>query len=156
MAGQEETPPQPAAAPAAAETAAVAPAAATAVAAPAVAAPAGAATAVAGQPPFSGQAPGVYLQNVFPTPEPGLLTGVPAFLGYASQGTPNAPQPLTLWPQFGTAFGAPPVIETQPGGPPVTGFLASAVRGFFENGGLLCYVVRLDDDADSPLTALQT
>ena len=156
MAGQEETPPQPAAAPAAAETAAVAPAAATAVAAPAVAAPAGAATAVAGQPPFSGQAPGVYLQNVFPTPEPGLLTGVPAFLGYASQGTPNAPQPLTLWPQFGTAFGAPPAIETQPGAPPVTGFLASAVRGFFENGGLLCYVVRLDDDADSLLTALRT
>ena len=145
MAGQQETSPQPAAAPAAAETAAAAPAAATAVAA----------TAVAGQPPSGGQAPGVYLQDVFPTPEPSLLTGVPAFLGYASQGAVNAPQPLTLWPQFGTEYGAPPVIEAQSGGPSVTGFLACAVRGFFENGGLLCYVVRLDDNADSPLTGLR-
>ena len=110
---------------------------------------------MAGQPPSGGQAPGVYLQGVFPTPEPSLLTGVPAFLGYASQGAVNAPQPLTLWPQFGTEYGAPPVIEAQSGGPSVTGFLACAVRGFFENGGLLCYVVRLDDNADSPLTGLR-
>src|SRR5438034_4220623 len=153
MTGQQEMPAQPAEAAPAEAAPAGAPAA---DAATGLAAPAGAATAVAGQPPFSGQAPGVYLQDVFPTPEPGLLTGVPAFLGYASQGTANAPQPLTLWPQFGTAFGAPPAIETQPGVPPVTGFLASAVRGFFENGGLLCYVVRLADEADSPLTALHT
>jgi phage tail sheath protein FI len=107
------------------------------------------------QPAIGGGAPGVYLQDVYPPPPPSLLTGVPAFLGYASQGTANAPQPLTLWPQFGTGFGAPPAIVTQPGAPPVTGFLACAVRGFFENGGLLCYVVRLDDDAGSALAALR-
>jgi hypothetical protein len=83
------------------------------------------------------QAPGVYPQDVFPPSAPGLLTGVPAFLGYAAQGLPGQPWPLTLWPQFQAQFGAP-----RPGG-----FLASAVRGFFENGGLLCYVVRLEDSA---------
>jgi phage tail sheath protein FI len=90
------------------------------------------------------QAPGVYPQDVFPPPAPTLLTGVPAFLGYASQGPVGQPQPLTLWPQFQTQFGAP-----RP-----DGFLAYAVRGFFENGGLLCYVVRLDDAA-TPLAGLR-
>jgi uncharacterized protein len=85
------------------------------------------------------QTPGVYPQDVFPPPAPGLLTGVPAFLGYADLGTPGEPQPLTLWPQFQAQFGAPRE----------DGFLAYAVRGFFENGGLLCYVVRLDDSATS-------
>jgi uncharacterized protein len=90
------------------------------------------------------QAPGVYLQDVFPPPVPSLLTGVPAFLGYAGQGPVGEPVPLTLWPQF----------EAQFGPPPATGFLAYAVRGFFENGGLLCYVVRLDGTA-TPLAALR-
>jgi phage tail sheath protein FI len=74
------------------------------------------------------QAPGVYPQDVFPPPAPGLLTGVPAFLGYAELGLPGRPQ---------AQFGAPRA----------GGFLASAVRGFFENGGLLCYVVRLSERA---------
>jgi len=90
------------------------------------------------------QAPGVYLQDVFPPPAPSLLTGVPAFLGYAGQGPVDEPVPLTLWPQF----------EAQFGSPAVAGFLPYAVRGFFENGGLLCYVVRLDGTA-TPLTALR-
>jgi phage tail sheath protein FI len=90
------------------------------------------------------QAPGVYPQDVFPPPAPSLLTGVPAFLGYASQGPVGQPQPLTLWPQFQARFGVPPT----------DGFLACAVRGFFENGGLLCYVVRLDDAA-TPLAGLR-
>jgi phage tail sheath protein FI len=91
------------------------------------------------------QAPGVYLQDVYPPPAPSLLTGVPAFLGYADAGQslPNQPVPLTLWPQFEAQFGAQ-----------AAGFLAYAVRGFFENGGLLCYVVRLDGTA-TPLAALR-
>lgn len=89
-------------------------------------------------------APGVYPQDVFPPPAPTLLTGVPAFLGYAGQGLVGDPEPLTLWPQFQAQFGAP-----QAGG-----FLAYAVRGFFENGGQLCYVVRLDDKA-TPLAGLR-
>jgi phage tail sheath protein FI len=90
------------------------------------------------------QAPGVYPQDVFPPPAPSLLTGVSAFLGYADDGKPGGPYPLTLWPQFETKFGAPRD----------DGFLGYAVRGFFENGGLLCYVVPLDKEA-TPLTALR-
>ncbi|MFF5112053.1 phage tail sheath family protein [Streptosporangium sp. NPDC000509] len=96
-------------------------------------------------PPITGyQAPGVYPQDVFPPPAPSLLTGVPAFLGYTGDGKPGAPYPLTLWPQFKTRFGVPRN----------DGFLGHAVRGFFENGGLLCYVVPLDKRA-TPLTALR-
>ena len=97
------------------------------------------------QPPVTGyQAPGVYLQEVYPPPEQSLQTGVPAFLGYASQGPVGDPRPLALWPQFKAQFGEPQV----------NGFLADAVSGFFTNGGLLCYVVRLDDSA-SPVAGLQ-
>jgi phage tail sheath protein FI len=90
------------------------------------------------------QAPGVYRQDVLPSPPPSLLTGVPVFLGYAGRGTVGAVRRLTLWPQFQTEFG--PV--------PTGGYLGHAVRGFFENDGLVCYVVRLDDTA-SPLDALR-
>lgn len=84
------------------------------------------------------QAPGVYRQDVFPTPAPSFLTGVPVFLGYAEDG-PAEPQVLTLWTQFAADFG--PVTER--------GYLAYAVRGFFENDGLLCYVLRLEDSGDT-------
>ena len=90
------------------------------------------------------QAPGVYPQDVFPPPAPSMLTGVPAFLGYVSGGKPDGPYALALWPQFEARFGAPRD----------DGFLGYAVRGFFENGGLLCYVVPLDGQA-TPLAALR-
>jgi uncharacterized protein len=97
------------------------------------------------------QAPGVYRQDVFPPPPPSLLTGVPVFLGYASPRLPNVPQRLvnvpqrlTLWPEFERLFEPP-----RP-----AGYLAAAVRGFFENDGLVCYVVPLED-AGSPLAELR-
>src|SRR5919201_3416691 len=94
------------------------------------------------------QAPGVYRQDVFPPPPPSLLTGVPVFLGYAGKGPQeapvNVPQRLTLWPQFGSLLGPP-----RP-----DGYLAPAVRGFFENDGVLCYVVPLADGG-SPLAELR-
>jgi phage tail sheath protein FI len=90
------------------------------------------------------QAPGVYRLDVFPPPAQTLLTGVPAFLGYADQGEAAVPVPLTLWPQF----------EAQFGPQPANGYLHCAVRGFFDNGGLMCYVVRLDATV-APLAALR-
>jgi hypothetical protein len=96
------------------------------------------------------QAPGVYRQDVFPPPPPSLLTGVPVFVGYADQELVedrklvNVPQPLTLWPEF----------EALLGPPRLAGYLAAAVRGFFENDGVLCYVVPLED-AGSPLAELR-
>jgi phage tail sheath protein FI len=90
------------------------------------------------------QAPGVYRQDVFAPAEPSLMTGVPAFLGYATRGTVNVPQRLMLWPQFEAEFGSAPA----------DGYLDYAVRGFFENDGLVCYVVRLEDAA-TPLEGLR-
>ena len=94
------------------------------------------------------QAPGVYRQDVFPPPPPSLLTAVPLFLGYADRELPkelvNVPQRLTLWPQ----------LEALLGPPRADGYLAAAVRGFFENDGVLCYVVPLRD-AGSPLEELR-
>ncbi len=92
-------------------------------------------------PPFAARslAPGVSWQDVVVPAPPPFLTGVPAFLGYTGGdpggGAVGADEPvlLTLWPQFERYFG--------PG--PAGGHLAPAVRGFFENGGLACYVVRL-------------
>ena len=89
--------------------------------------------------------PGVYYEEVFPAPAAELHTGVPAFLGF-TQKVPeddggnkqfHTPHRLTLWPQFEEMFGTFPA----------TGYLAYAVRGFFENGGGLCYIVSLSDTA---------
>src|SRR5688572_26877323 len=90
------------------------------------------------------QAPGVYLEEVLALPEPAFLTGVPVFLGYAQQGTAGTPTQLSLWPQFAAIFGDPPPNS----------YLAYAVRGFFENGGLVCYVISLDQTLGS-LSALR-
>lgn len=86
--------------------------------------------------------PGVYLEQIFPTPTPEFTTGVPAFLGLTKDkdGKGNdipcyIPQLVTLWPQFGQFFGEPLPDS----------YLSDAVRGFFENGGRMCYVVRLKD-----------
>lgn len=94
--------------------------------------------------------PGVYWQDIFTPPPPPFLTGIPAFLGYATgnghagQEYFNQPQLLTLWSHFEQLFGAAPD----------NGYLAHAVRGFFENGGLLCYVVRLEEAPVSAERAL--
>lgn len=87
--------------------------------------------------------PGVYLEDVFPTPEPELMTGVPAFLGLTADGSLNTPQLLTLWPQFKQHFDKS--LSNS--------YLGYAVRGFFENGGRLCYVVRIKDVTQSALQA---
>lgn len=83
-------------------------------------------------------APGVSRLEIFPASEPVFLTGVPVFLGYAARGPVNEPILLGLWPQFGAIYGEP--LRD--------GYLGYAVRGFFENGGPLCYVIRLDDTLD--------
>lgn len=92
-------------------------------------------------PPY--KTPGVYREDVFPAPAVELLTGVPALLGCTTNGPVETPQRLTIWPQFAEIFG--PALPD--------GYLAAAVRGFFENGGSVCYVVRLDQTAN-PVVAL--
>lgn len=85
------------------------------------------------------RAPGVYFEDVQRVPAAELLTGVPVFLGLTEKWPEEADEPdslaLTRWPEFEIKFGRP-VSE---------GFLAPAVRGFFQNGGRLCYVRPLQD-----------
>ncbi len=88
--------------------------------------------------------PGVYRQDVFERAPAELRTGVPLFLGLASQQPESEAQKLTLWPQFIEQFGAPLA----------DGYLGAAVQGFFANGGNLCYVVRLDDPSVSTLRTM--
>jgi hypothetical protein len=110
--------------------------------------------------------PGVYREEVFPVPPAELRTGVPAFVGLVSRaevdahsdefllrptqtpgvwlvkkrGTESAetddPGWFTLWTEFQAIFGL-----LQP-----YGYLAYAVRGFFENRGRLCYVQMVSFD----------
>jgi len=96
---------------------------------------------------YRDQAPGVYAEHVFPPGEVRLLTGVPAFLGAATPRNgdaqePPKPQILTLWPQFAQYFEASAA----------EGYLADAVRGFFANGGEVCYVLPLQ--GSNPMAAL--
>ena len=86
--------------------------------------------------------PGVYLEQVLPTPVPEFLTGIPAFLGFVKARNDddiNKPKRLTLWPQFEGYFGQ---LQSS-----LPNYLGYAVRGFFENGGRLCYVVPLGHQA---------
>jgi len=78
--------------------------------------------------------PGVYIDEFAPgAPIEGVGTSTPAFIGIATKGDLDAPTKVTSWKQFTQLFGE----EPSPGF-----YLWYAVRGFFENGGLVCYVVR--------------
>ena len=85
--------------------------------------------------PQTPRTPGIDRAEVLAPAPPELITGVPAFLGFARQGPIHQPQRITLWSQFLEIFGEP--LEAK--------YLASAVRGFFENDGEICFVVRLDE-----------
>lgn len=78
--------------------------------------------------------PGVYIEEFAPAPPiQGVGTSTAAFIGVAASGDLDEPTKVTSWDQFKQTFGEQPV----PGF-----FLWYAVRGFFENGGNVCYIVR--------------
>jgi phage tail sheath protein FI len=78
--------------------------------------------------------PGVYIDEFAPgAPIQGVGTNTAAFIGVAARGIIEEPTKVTSWDQFKTTFGPDPV----PGH-----YLWHAVRGFFENGGQVCYIVR--------------
>ena len=86
--------------------------------------------------------PGLYLEEVQPVRAQEWKTAIPAFLGYVRS---HQAKPVLLrhWPQFAAHFGDP-LPE---------GHLGYAVRGFFENGGTVCYVVPMRQ-AETPQRAL--
>ncbi|WP_370964404.1 phage tail sheath family protein [Amycolatopsis sp. cg9] len=106
-------------------------------------------------------APGVYIEErpSGSMPLQGVGTSVAAFVGFtaayhAEAGDPAdaegvKPQLVTSWPQYERIYGgfAPGIL------------LPHAVKGFFENGGTTCYIVRIpapDGSAGRPRRVLVT
>ena len=85
------------------------------------------------------QTPGVYYQRVdVSAPASSVLrTDIAAFAGIATRGPARKALPVQSFRQFQAYFGDFTGA----------GFLAYAVRGFFENGGQRCWVVRVTSDA---------
>ena len=79
--------------------------------------------------------PGVYVEEVEAGARPleGVGTAVAAFVGLAETGPFNEPTLVSNWTQFTGTFG-----EFVSGS-----YLASAVQGYFLNGGGNCYVIRI-------------
>jgi phage tail sheath protein FI len=98
--------------------------------------------------------PGVHIEELPATgPIVGVGTSTPAFIGPTQRGPIGVPTKITNWTQFTDTFGA---YVTSP-----RRFLAYAVRGFYQNGGSVAYVVRVsaaarasyeldDDGANGP------
>ena len=87
--------------------------------------------------------PGVYVEEVPSASKPieGVATSVAAFVGLAPGGPINTPFQVSRWGQFAKVCGDSTESDN---GPFMEGaFLAHAVRGFFDNGGTRCWVVRV-------------
>jgi phage tail sheath protein FI len=84
--------------------------------------------------------PGVYVgEGAQPLPIAGVSTGTAGFVGIAATGPLNKPEPVTGMTQFLQLFG-----NYLP-----DAYLAYSVKGFFENGGTRCFVVRVAGDKES-------
>ncbi len=93
--------------------------------------------------------PGVYVEEVPSANKPieGVSTSIAAFVGLAPGGPVNTPMRISNWTQFAKIFGDPNEPDN---GPFMEGaYLAHSVYGFFQNGGNLCWVVRVGDDGGS-------
>jgi phage tail sheath protein FI len=89
--------------------------------------------------------PGVYVEEVDRGPKPieGVGTAVAAFLGVAEKGPIGEATMVANWTQYTEQFGG-----FVPGA-----YLAQAVYGYFNNGGNLCFVVRVGDESAGEVAA---
>lgn len=71
----------------------------------------------------------------------GVVTALPAFIGLAQLGDFDQPTLVTDWRDFARQFG----------GSVDGGYLANAIFGYFNNGGKVCYVVRIGRDSPRSL-----
>jgi len=90
----------------------------------------------------SRKSPGVYREEVFLVPESALPTGVPGFVGFVDERIQAG-----VKPNAAIAVHRRDEFVAQPQGRPGS-YLADAVAGFFENGGIRCYVVPADSGQD--------
>src|SRR4051794_12643665 len=94
--------------------------------------------------------PGVYVEEVPAQSKPieGVGTSTAAFIGLAPGGPVNMPMRISNWTQFARIFAD---VNEPDNGPFMAGaYLAHAVYGFFQNGGGLCWVVRVGTDDGAP------
>jgi uncharacterized protein len=93
---------------------------------------------------YQDRTPGVRFEWLDPPPLVApRRTDIGGFVGIAERGPLHEAIRVESWTQFTTVFGAH-VPE---------GYLAYAVEGFFDNGGRICWVVRVaDPDAAAPAT----
>jgi phage tail sheath protein FI len=101
--------------------------------------------------------PGVYVEEVPSASKPieGVGTSICAFVGLAPGGPVNVPMRISNWTQFAKIYGDPNEPENGPFMPGA--YLAHSVYGFFQNGGGLCWIVRIgggDGAAPAKLAAL--
>lgn len=83
--------------------------------------------------------PGVYIEEFAPgAPIEGVGTSTAAFIGVAQRGPVEATR-LTSWDAFRATYGEP-LDELYAGG--ARAWLGASVKGFFENGGTACWIVR--------------
>ncbi len=85
--------------------------------------------------------PGVYIEKVDQGPKPiqGVGTSVASFIGFAAGGPINEPTLVTSWTQYIDIFGG-----FLPGA-----YLPYSVKGYFDNGGDNCYILRLPSSMDA-------
>ena len=97
--------------------------------------------------------PGVYVEEVTSGKKPieGVGTAVAAFVGLAPGGPVNVPMRISNWSQFARIYGD----TTNPdNGPFMEGaYLAHSVYGYFQNGGSLCWVVRVGAEENGKTSA---
>ena len=90
--------------------------------------------------------PGVYVEEIPSANKPieGVGTAVAAFVGLAPGGPVNTPMRISNWTQFAKIYGDPVNPDN---GPFMEGsYLAHSIYGFFQNGGSVCWVVRVGSD----------
>ncbi len=87
--------------------------------------------------------PGVYVEEVPSQSKPieGVGTSVAAFVGLAPGGPVNRPMRISNWTQFAKIYGDPNEPENGPFMPGA--YLAHSVYGYFQNGGGVCWIVRV-------------
>jgi phage tail sheath protein FI len=95
--------------------------------------------------------PGVYVEEIPAQSKPieGVGTSIAAFVGLAPGGPLNTPMRISNWTQFSKLYSDPANPKS---GPFMSGsYLAHAVYGFFQNGGGVCWIVRVGGESgDAP------
>jgi phage tail sheath protein FI len=97
--------------------------------------------------------PGVYVEEIPSANKPieGVGTAVAAFVGLAPGGPVNTPMRISNWTQFAKIYGDPVNPDN---GPFMEGsYLAHSIYGFFQNGGSLCWVVRVGSEENGSAAA---